>query len=97
MSHPHTVPKGWTRGEPLSWWGTGSRIAVSQATTPTVGTTLCADDICAILFDSRADLVAFMKWWHEGKTPQQVMDEHRRVDAEWNDVIRALERCKNPS
>lgn len=82
MSHAHTVPKGWTKGEELEitslerqeWsdytnqletrnkdrWRVGQRLS---GLCP-VGS-IAVDDIAYILFDSRADLDAFLKWWNE--------------------------------
>lgn len=78
--HAHTVPKGWTRGHPLSKRGYGPRFALSQSWSihdfdPNI--VVEADDVGAITFDTEKEMLAFLKWWYTDMTIEQ-----RQADAE---------------
>lgn len=75
MSHPHIVPQGWERGEPLDWWQVGERFAARQARPPLFDAKISGDDIAYITFDTREDLTGFLAWWFEGKSAAQVKGE----------------------
>jgi hypothetical protein len=87
MSHPHTVPHGWEKGEPLTGWENGTRWVLTQAS-PTVLEIgkITADDVGQIMFDSKDDMVAFLRWWHEGKTPEEIVAELRDASESWRQI-----------
>jgi len=68
MSHPHTVPQGWTRGQPLTILGAGPQYALAQKLTAMADLDLLALDVkngvAAIIFDCYNDLVEFTHWWY---------------------------------
>lgn len=71
MSHPHTVPEGWTKGQPLiQIGGEGPRFALRQCITSQVAFDtimahpLANEIIFAITFDNEADLKNFLAWWY---------------------------------
>jgi hypothetical protein len=63
VSHPHEVPKGWKKGEPLQHWGAGPRYALSRCASLVCGDTADGVDEVILVFDSEADRDAFLKWW----------------------------------
>lgn len=69
MSHPHTVPEGWVKGERLEIIGSGPRYALSIAMGPKhhkLGEHLerFPDGGVMITFDSKDDVDAFLRWWY---------------------------------
>lgn len=61
------VPDGWTRGEPVIFFGGGPRYACSRdALAHPVGT--FGKDEIAITFDSKAEAEAFRDWWRAPQT-----------------------------
>lgn len=97
MSHPHTVPQGWTRGEPveikalereewLSWAGRYETISKDRWRVGRKLSGLCPvgsiamDDIAFILFDSRADLDAWLKWWKDVPDPGPLIDRAKFLE-----------------
>lgn len=62
-SHPHEVPKGWTKGEKLKHWQAGGWWLAGQALTYASMKLVHPDDIAVIRFENKADLLAFLDWW----------------------------------
>jgi hypothetical protein len=97
VSHPHTVPKGWTRGEPLEitplerqmWSECSERYETVNKDRWRVGQRLSGlcpvgsialDDIAFILFDNRAALDAWLKWWKEVPDPGPLIDRAKFLE-----------------
>lgn len=70
MSYPHQIPKGWIKGEPLRRFGNGPRYGLTVQPSSDFNEFIrrCEemglDGFVVITFDSKADLEAFLEWWH---------------------------------
>lgn len=71
VSYGRTVPKGWTRGEPLQAYGTRPRYALCRDITPDPGSAgVPMDEEFMITFDSHEDVTEWLKWWRSPPTPR---------------------------
>jgi hypothetical protein len=61
-NHPHTVPEGWTKGEPLTRRERNGQWSIEQTALPPFGTMRLAD-VAYITFDSAEACDAFLEWW----------------------------------
>jgi hypothetical protein len=69
MSHPHTVPDGWIKGEKLEQFGNGPRYGLGISISSSFSEyqehlKRFPDGGVFITFDSRHDLLAFLEWWY---------------------------------